>query len=253
MFPLLRFGRVVGLVRGVSEVGSRALAAVADGAAEVVDRVRPVGVEVEPGGNGVALGVEGRRAVGQMRVRGEDRLHGRAIGVGVIASAVDALVAGRAAVVAGNVLEVVVDREIGQADLLNLGRRNDVDARHAAHEREKATHAVFIGAAVQLGLLRDCPLDAVDFAGQPVAFLVEAFFGEGLVLLVSERIAADEGLALGLRGLLFFLCVLEFDGDLAELPARSPMTVVIRRSGRGALRLRRSCRRRGCVDCRVRP
>ena len=70
--------------------------------------------------------------VGQVRVGGEDRLVIRiALGVGVVAESVDALVAGGAAVVAGDFLEVVVDRQLGEADLLDLGRRASGRSRAA--------------------------------------------------------------------------------------------------------------------------
>ena len=45
--PLLGLLERIGRVRGEGEVGPRALAAVADRAAEAVDRVRAVGVEIE--------------------------------------------------------------------------------------------------------------------------------------------------------------------------------------------------------------
>ena len=69
MLPLLLLLEVVRRVRGVGEVGARALAAVADRAAEAVDRVRAVGVEVEARPvTTLPLGVDRRRAVGQVGV-----------------------------------------------------------------------------------------------------------------------------------------------------------------------------------------
>ena len=70
---------------------------------------------------------------------GEDRGHRLAVGVLVVAEPVDPLVAGGAAVVAGHVLEVVVDRQLGEADLLDLGRRGGhVDAGQAAEPGQEA-------------------------------------------------------------------------------------------------------------------
>ena len=65
--------------------------------------------------------------------------HRLALGVLVVAEPVDPLVAGGAAVVAGDVLEVVVDRQVGQADLLDLGRRGGhVDPGEAPEPGEQA-------------------------------------------------------------------------------------------------------------------
>ena len=132
--------RSFGRVRGVGEVGARALAAVADRAAEAVDRVRAVGVEVEARRDHLPLGVDGRRARRSgAGATAKTRRHRLAVGVLVVAEPVDPLVAGRAAVVAGDVLEVVVDRQLGEADLLDLGRRGgQVDAGQAAEPGEQA-------------------------------------------------------------------------------------------------------------------
>ena len=145
LLPFLRLLEGVGRVRGKGEIGSRALAAVADRAAEAVDRVRAVGVEVEPGLDHLARGIDGRARRGQERMRREDRRHRLAVGLLVVAEPVDPLVAGRAAVVAGHFLEVVVDRQLGEADLLDLGRRHQVDAGKAAEERHRAAVPVSAG------------------------------------------------------------------------------------------------------------
>ncbi len=86
-------------------------------------------------------------------------------GVLVVAEPVDPLVAGRAAVVAGHFLEVVVDRQFGQADLLDLGGRHQVDAGKAAEEGHRLAVPV-VRTAVEGVLLLDRPLDAVGLAGQ---------------------------------------------------------------------------------------
>ncbi len=91
---------------------------------------------------------------------------GLPFGVLLVSEAVDPLVAGRAAVVAGHVLEVVVDRQVGQADLLDLGGRGGhVDAGKAAEPGEQAE---VLGV-----LLVDQPLHPVDLAGELLAILLE--------------------------------------------------------------------------------
>ena len=132
-----RPARGVGRMRRIGEVGARALAAVADRAAEAVDRMRAVGVEIETGRDHLAARVDGGGAAGQERVRPENRGHLLTVRVLVVADAVDPLVAGRAAVVTRHFLEVVVDRQLGEAELLDLGRRHDVDAGQAAEERHR--------------------------------------------------------------------------------------------------------------------
>ena len=89
-----------------------------------------------------------------------------ALGVLVVPHAIDALVAGGAPVVTGNFLEVVIDGQLGKADLLDLGgRRGHVDARQTAKPGEQAE---------VLGLfLVEQPLDAVGFAGQLLSFFLQ--------------------------------------------------------------------------------
>ena len=70
---------------------------------------------------------DGGRAVAQVGMRGKGRGHRLPLGVLVIAEPVDPLVAGGAAVVTGHLLEVIVDRQLGEADLLDLGRRHQVE------------------------------------------------------------------------------------------------------------------------------
>ena len=111
------------------------------------------------------LGIDRGRARGQEGVGREDLGHRLAAGVLVVADPVDALVAGGATIVARHVLEVVVDRQIGQADLLDLGRRGGhVDAGQAAEPGQQAE-------VLRAVLLVEQPLDPVGLAGQLLAFL----------------------------------------------------------------------------------
>ncbi len=136
LFPSSPSLRVSGRVRGVSEIGAGALAAVADRAAEAVDRVRAVGVEVKPRRDRLPLGDRGGRAVVRRdgRRRPGHLLRRRPF----VAQPVDPLVAGGAAIVARHVLEVVIDRQFGKADLLDLGGRGGhVEAGKAAQEGQR--------------------------------------------------------------------------------------------------------------------
>ena len=127
--------REFGRVRRIGEVGARALAAVTDRAAEAVDGVRTVRVEIEAGGHDLAPGIDRRwRPRSRTGATGTPLAISWPSGVLVVADAVDPLVAGRAAVVARDFLEIVVDRQLGKADLLDLGRRHQVDAGEAAEE-----------------------------------------------------------------------------------------------------------------------
>src|SRR5262245_40379400 len=96
----------------------------------------------------------------------KDPGHLAALGVFLIAEPFDALVAGLAAVVARNFLEVVVNREVGEADLLDLGRRGrEIHQWEAAEPRlEPEVLCIF---------LLDDSLDSIDLARESVTFLGE--------------------------------------------------------------------------------
>ena len=186
-FPVLFFLEVCRRMRSKREIGARALTAVADGAAESVDRMRAVAVEVEPGGHHLPLEIDRGRARGQEGVGSEDLGHRLAAGVLVVTHLIDALVAGGAAIIARHVLEVVVDRQIGQADLQDLGRwGGHVDPGQAA---EPGQQAEVLGL-----LLLEQPLDPVGLAGQLLAILDQVIdIAQQLLLLIFFQLELGLG------------------------------------------------------------
>ena len=145
-----------------------------------------------------------------------------------------------AAVVPRNLLEVVVDRQLGQADLLDLGRRHQVDAGQAAQEGHRRAVPVQ-RAAVERVLLLDHPLDPVGLARQPLLLLLE---------LVDVAAAASPSRPSWPCS--FAWRCFEFLGAGRPALARPGRPRSSGRPAPGVPRPDRSCRRRGCACCRAR-
>ena len=134
LLPLVALLEVLGGMRRKREIGAGALAAVTDRAAKTVDRVRSVRVEIQTGVNHITPGIFRLGALCEMRVQPEYRRHVLAVSSLIVSGPFNSLVTGRATVVARHFLEIVVDRQVREADLLNLGWRHQVDAGKASEK-----------------------------------------------------------------------------------------------------------------------
>ena len=154
-FPLLPLRCVVGRMRGPTEIGGAALTVVTDRAAELGQRMRAAGADeqVEPRMRTVGLRQFNRTHEGDRSMFSVSDFPGK---WGVLAekwtspqtlqfSRVDPLMARRAAIEAGDLAELVVDRQFGKPDLLD-GRRL---GRQASHETKLTL--IFVPRATTVG------------------------------------------------------------------------------------------------------